>query len=373
MKFPDDVPVLTDGVIRLRAPHLDDLAAMVEMNSDPETQRWNATPVPYRVEDAERALTERIPAGWRNGGLWSWAIETDGRYAGTVLLSGGEGKVGMIGFTTHPAMRGQGVATRAVQLAVTHAFDVLGWNRITWGAFAGNWGSRRVAWRAGFRHLITAYGGVVVRGEQLDEWIASIGRDDQREPAHPWWEVPVIETDRFRLRAFRDSDVDRTIEFSNDELALHWLSMIPQPFGRKEAERYIAGRYEGQASGDRITWVIADPDSDEMLGDVSIGGLFRPPDRAGGEIGYCAHPAARGRGLVTAAVGRVIEHAFLPLDQGGLGRRRLELVAARGNLASIKVALSNGFTQTGIRRAQDRRRDGSYEDLVTFDLLSEER
>ncbi|GAA0942322.1 hypothetical protein GCM10009554_34700 [Kribbella koreensis] len=58
----------------------------------------------------------------------------------------------------------------------------------------------------------------------------------------------------------------------------------------------------------------------------------------------CGHPAARGLGLVTAAVGRVIEQAFLPVDQGGLGRRRLELVAARGNLASIKVALSNGFT-----------------------------
>jgi RimJ/RimL family protein N-acetyltransferase len=182
-------------------------------------------------------------------------------------------------------------------------------------------------------------------------------------------EVPVIETDRFRLRGYRDSDVERTIEFSNDELSLHWLSVIPQPFGRPEAERYIASRHEGLASGDRVTWVIADPSTDEMLGDVSISGLSSGDS---GEIGYCAHPAARGRGLVTAAVGRVIEYAFLPIDQGGLGRRRLDLVAARGNLASINVALSNGFTRTGVRRAADRRRDGSYEDLLTFDLLSEE-
>jgi RimJ/RimL family protein N-acetyltransferase len=182
-------------------------------------------------------------------------------------------------------------------------------------------------------------------------------------------EVPVIETERFRLRGYRDSDVERTIEFSNDELSLRWLSVIPQPFGRREAERYIASRYEGLASGDRVTWVIADPSTDEMLGDVSISGLSSADS---GEIGYCAHPAARGRGLVTAAVGRVIEHAFLPVDQGGLGRRRLDLVVARGNLASINVALSNGFTQSGVRRAADRRRDGSYEDLLTFDLLSEE-
>ncbi|MFI5712995.1 GNAT family N-acetyltransferase [Kribbella sp. NPDC051620] len=185
----------------------------------------------------------------------------------------------------------------------------------------------------------------------------------------PPWNVPVIETDRFRLRAYRDSDVERTIEVSNDELSLQWLSKIPQPFGRPEAERYIASRHEGLASGDRVTWVIADPASDELLGDVSVAGLLSGDS---GELGYCAHPAARGRGLVTAAVGRVIEQAFLPVDQGGLGRRRLELVAARGNLASIKVAQSNGFTQTGVRRAADRRRDGSYEDLLTFDLLSEE-
>lgn len=370
MRFPDDVPELTDGAVRLRAPRVDDVAATVEMNSDAETRRWNAVQVPYRVEDARQALTERVPAGWRNGGLWTWVIEIDRRYAGAVVLSGGESGVGSIGFTTHPAARGRGVATRGARLAVGYAFDVLGWNRVTWGAFVGNWGSRRVAWRVGFRHLVTAYGGGIGRGERLDEWIASIGRDDERGPAHPWWEVPVIETDRFRLRAYRDSDVGRTIEFSNDELSLHWLSMIPRPFGRVEAERYLASRYEGLASGDRVSWVIADPVSDEMLGDVSIAGLLR---EGGGDLGYCAHPAARGRGLVTAAVGRVIEQAFLPVDQGGLGRRRLELVAARGNLASIKVALSNGFTQTGVRRAADRRRDGSYEDLLTFDLLSEER
>lgn len=184
------------------------------------------------------------------------------------------------------------------------------------------------------------------------------------------WEVPVIETARFRLRPYRDDDVERMIEISNDALTLYWLPVIPQPYGRREAERFIASRYEGLASGDRITWVVADPAGDEMLGDISVSGLLL---ELGGEIGYCAHPAARGRGLMTAAVGRVIEQVLLPLDQGGLGRRRLELVVAKGNLASIKVALANGFTQTGIRPAADRRRDGSYEDLLTFELLSSTR
>jgi RimJ/RimL family protein N-acetyltransferase len=370
MRYPEDVPVLTDGVVRLRAPRLDDVAAMVEMNTDPETQQWNSVPIPYGPRDAEQSVVARIPAGWRNGGLWSWAIESDGRYCGAVVLSGGEGGVGAVGFTLHPKARGQGLMTRAVRLVVAHAFDVLGWDRVTWGAFVGNWGSRRVAWRNGFRHLTTAYGGGLARGVRYDEWIASIGRDDEREPTGHWWDVPVIESDGLRLRAFRDDDVDRLIESSNDEHSLHWLTRIPQPYGREQAERFMASSREGLASGDRVIWVVADRETDLMLGDV---GVVRLRNEDGvGEIGYSAHPEARGRGVMTAAVGLAIKQAFLPIEEGGFGRRRLELHAAKGNLPSIRVALNNGFMQTGVQRAADPRRDGSYEDLLAFDLLIDE-
>lgn len=88
-----------------------------------------------------------------------------------------------------------------------------------------------------------------------------------------------------------------------------------------------------------------------------------------GEIGYWAHPEARGRGVVTAAVGLVVRHAFTPIEYGGLGRHRLELTAAKGNKASQHVALANGFTQSGIRRQASLRRDGTREDLLLFDLL----
>lgn len=369
MRFPDDVPVLTDGVIRLRAPHLDDVAAMVEMNTDPETQRWNNVPIPYAARDAEYTVTAWIPGGWRDGGLWSWAIEADGRYCGSVALSGGAGGVGAVGFTLHPEVRGRGLMTRAVGLVLDHAFDVLGWDRVTWGAFVGNWDSRRIAWRTGFQHFTTAYGAGLARGVRYDEWIASIGRDDDREPASNWWDVPVIESEKLRLRAFRDDDIARMIESSNDEQTLHWLSRIPQPYGREQAERFIEVCREGLASGERVIWAVADRETDLMLGDIGVVRMGREPD---GEIGYTAHPDARGRGVITAAVGLVIKHAFQPIAEGGLGRERLELQAAKGNLASIRVALNNGFTQTGVRRAADPRRDGTHEDLVTFDLLNSE-
>jgi RimJ/RimL family protein N-acetyltransferase len=160
---------------------------------------------------------------------------------------------------------------------------------------------------------------------------------------------------------------------SNDQRTLHWLASLPKPFGRDDAQQYVMRNREGQASGERVGWVVADPDTDKLLGDVGVFGLLNRYDPTRGDLGYSAHPDARGRGLITAAVGRVIEQAFLPIDEGGLGRRRLELRAAKGNAASIRVAEANGFTRAGVLRGADRRRDGSYDDLVIFDLLIGDR
>jgi RimJ/RimL family protein N-acetyltransferase len=223
-----------------------------------------------------------------------------------------------------------------------------------------------VAWQTGFRNFTTLPGGGLDHGVRYDEWIASIGRDDDREPASHWWDVPVIESERLRLRAFRADDADRLVESSNDEHSLHWLAQIPQPYGRAQAERFMARCHEGLATGDQVIWAVADRETDLLLGDVGVVRMGRGPD---GEIGYSAHPDARGRGVVTEAVGLAIKQSFLPIEQGGFGRRRLELRAAKGNLASRKVALNNGFLQTGVRRLADERRDGTFEDLITFDLL----
>jgi RimJ/RimL family protein N-acetyltransferase len=373
MRFPQDVPVLTDKGIRLRVPRLEDVEAMVEMYRDPDTQYWGGSPPTYDRDEAERGVAGLIPKGWRDGTRRTWVIEYGGEYAGAIALSGGDSGVGSVGFTGHPAYRGKGLTTRAVRLVLAHAFDDLGWNRVTWAALVGNWGSRRVAWRTGFHHFVTASGAGEANGERRDEWIAWIGRDDEREPQNHWWQVPVIETERFRLREYRDSDVDRAAEMSNDQRTLQWLANLPKPFGREDAERYLTRSREGQASGERVAWAVADPDTDELLGDVGVFGLQNSYDLTRGELGYSAHPEARGRGLITAAVARVIEQAFLPIHEGGLGRRRLELRAAQGNSASIRVAEANGFTRAGVLRAADRRRDGSYDDMVIFDLLISDR
>ena len=156
MRFPEDVPVLTDGTVTLRAHTTADIKPAFDVCQDPVMQQWTTIPVPYEWQHAEQYLTEFIPSGWQDGSSWGWAIEYDGRYAGTIDLRPGAGGVGEIGFGLAPWARSNGVMTRAVKLTLGYAFDQ-GWERVIWRAYVGNWGSRgcatprraRGCWRPG--------------------------------------------------------------------------------------------------------------------------------------------------------------------------------------------------------------------------------
>jgi RimJ/RimL family protein N-acetyltransferase len=88
----------------------------------------------------------------------------------------------------------------------------------------------------------------------------------------------------------------------------------------------------------------------------------------GAEIGYWSHPAARGRGVMTEAVGLLTRHVFLDTEDGGLGAHRLFIRAAVDNLASRHVAEAQGYQRCGLERHANPMGDGSYSDLVAYDM-----
>ena len=75
---------------------------------------------------------------------------------------------------------------------------------------------------------------------------------------------------------------------------------------------------------------------------------------------------------MTEAVALAVQHLFADVSKGGLGMRRAFLKAAAGNTASQQVARANGFTEFGRERRAQLVGDGSYADLVLFDLLRDE-
>ena len=82
-----------------------------------------------------------------------------------------------------------------------------------------------------------------------------------------------------------------------DPVTRHWLGgSLPSPYTVHEARSYLRGRAADLREGSALSWCVADPATDECLGAVSVMHLLEE-DGTGGEIGYWAHPQARGRGV----------------------------------------------------------------------------
>jgi RimJ/RimL family protein N-acetyltransferase len=170
-------PELTDGPdLVLRCPLLDDLDDMVAQCRDPEFQRWTTVPVPYHKTDAQEFL-KRVVRGWR-AHVATFAIVHEGRFAGSVDLRFDGVGGAEVGFGLGYWARGQGVMSRALRLALAWSFELPGVEVVHWKAQVGNWPSRRVAGRCGFRMAGTVRGLLEQRGERRDGWIGSLRRGD---------------------------------------------------------------------------------------------------------------------------------------------------------------------------------------------------
>jgi RimJ/RimL family protein N-acetyltransferase len=374
MTFPRDVPRLTDGVVTLRAHTPEDAQALHEQAVDAVMLRWISDPGPSTPEIARELVTRRIPEGWRDDHEWAFAVEApddDGtsRFVGTVsLLNEGEGRA-EVAYGSHPWARGRGYVVRALELLLDWGFRERGLRTVIWWAFKGNWASRKVAWRLGFTVDGTVRQWLTHRGELRDAWVGVLTSTDERRPRGPWLDVPRITGRAVVLREHRDTDGPRVVEACSDERTAYWLPDLPSPYTLDDAREFMESRREQRATGRGLTWVVADPETDELLGNISVFDIDR---RGDAEIGYWAHPDARGRGVMREACGLVVRHAFVPEDDGGLGLRRLGVVAAEGNTASRRVIESNGFVEVGRRRQENPHRDGSFTDTICYDLLVSE-
>lgn len=346
MGYPDDVPVLTDGLVTLRAYTLDDLDGCVEMCSDPESAAWTTIPVPYGREDGITWITKAVPHLWAEGTGLEFAVEAphaDGvrRYSGGFSLRPREDGVAGVGFSVHPGARGRGVARRALTLLVDWAFTERGVEIVEWHAYVGNWASRRVMWSCGFSFDGTIASYQVQRGERRDVWIGTLRRTDTREPKTTWLEPPVLETPRLRLRPFTEADLPRLDEMVRDERTVHFGGRT-QGIQREGAAALLRMR-EQCATGQMFNWCVADRTTDRLLGKIQLfdlGGL----DDSEVKPGYMIHPDARGRGVLTEALKTLVEWTFRPVAEGGFGKRRITISTAASNAASRHAAEQAGFT-----------------------------
>ena len=235
--------------------------------------------------------------------------------------------------------------TSALRLVRDHAFDVLELQAIRWQAAVGNWGSRRTAAAAGFRFDGTVRSPAVPsrraagrlagndhrRGPRVGSVLALAAEAVER-PDHP----PAVHRGRSgpHRRGVRRSRDGRT----------GW-SPSPSPTvpstPRATWRVYVRWRRVGPAGPG------ASPmPTDRCLGAVSLEGFGGYARRL--EIGYWAHPDARGQGVMSEAVRVVTAHV-----EGQDLADSVIIRCAAGNLASRRVAEAAGYVRNGVQPASD--------------------
>ena len=144
---PFELPV---GELVLRPWREDDVDAVWAAVQDPEVRLWNASGA-GSPEDVARMLARR--RDWSAGDHCSWAIEAGGALAGAMSLHeiDREQAEGEVGYWTVAAVRGRGIAARAVDAVCTWAFAALQLDRVQLFHAVENTASERVAVKAGFQ------------------------------------------------------------------------------------------------------------------------------------------------------------------------------------------------------------------------------
>ncbi|WP_125777711.1 GNAT family N-acetyltransferase [Antribacter gilvus] len=188
--------VLANETVRLSVPTLADVDDVWKACQDPQIEAWNTVPTPYARQDAVAFLEGVVAPGWSAERSFTWAVrapgECDGPVLGMVGLDVEDATPGVrsagLGFWMAPAARGHGLVTAACHLALDWGFDPEGLelSRATWLAYVGNWPSRRVAWKLGFRVEGTIRGQGVQRGRRRDAWFGTLLPGDPREPNEAW-------------------------------------------------------------------------------------------------------------------------------------------------------------------------------------------
>lgn len=149
--------------------------------------------------------------------------------------------------------------------------------------------------------------------------------------------VPVLETERLRLREICPDDVEAYCALCADAEVMRHLG--GQPWDEQTAWRHLAmliGHWTLRGYG---SWAVEEKASGDFLGRV---GFIHPAGWPEFEMGWALARASWGRGFATEAASAAKRYAFEEM-----GRSEFISLIAPGNVASQRVAQKLGAFHDG--------------------------
>jgi RimJ/RimL family protein N-acetyltransferase len=138
-----------------------------------------------------------------------------------------------------------------------------------------------------------------------------------------------LETERLRLRMFRESDLDVYARMCADPEIMRYLGE-GKPLTRAEAWRSMAGILGHWQLRGYGLWAVEERATGTLIGRI---GHIDPEGWPGFELGWMLDRAAWGKGYATEGARRALEYAF---DE--IGREHVISLIRPANVASIRVA-----------------------------------
>lgn len=177
-------PVLETPRLFLRPFRESDAAGVYEYAQDPRVGPIAGWP-PHQ---SEAESLEIIRTVFSAPGVFAMELKESGNVIGSVGFVGGHpaGEIpgcsdDEVGYALHPAYWGRGLVPEAVGAVLKHGFTELGLSRIWCGHYAGNWRSRRVVSKCGFRYQFARPTDVELLGEVRQTYFYMQTEEDWRE------------------------------------------------------------------------------------------------------------------------------------------------------------------------------------------------
>ncbi|GIN73699.1 alanine acetyltransferase [Bacillus sp. J14TS2] len=177
------------------------------------------------------------------------------------------------------------------------------------------------------------------------------------------FEMPVLETERLRLRKLKETDVEDVFYYGSDAEVSRYVTWDRHQtiIDTKRFLEFAKGRY---AEKQVAPWGIEWKETGKIIGTIDF--IWWNPKHRSAEIGYVLSRDFWGRGIMTEAAKEVIRFGFEEMDL-----MRIQARCLVENIGSSRVMEKAGMSFEGIlRKAMFTK--GKHWDIKIYSILWEE-